>query len=84
MGEQRSRAKSVILRSNKIKSRHYGIDPATGEFNYTNASLAAEAVTKLLPDTEELVKIDTLVASTSMQDQTMPNHGAWSIENPPL
>ena len=30
-GGQRSRAKSVILRSNKIKSRHYGIDPATGK-----------------------------------------------------
>lgn len=75
VGEQRSRAKAVILRSNKIKSRHYGIDPKTGEFNYTNASLAAEAVNKLIPDVAELAKIDTLVASTSMPDQTMPNHG---------
>jgi 3-oxoacyl-[acyl-carrier-protein] synthase-3 len=86
VGEQRSRAKSVILRSNKIKSRHYGIDPITGEFNYTNASLAAEAIKKLVPDSNELAQIDTLVASTSMPDQTMPNHGVMvhgELKNPP-
>ncbi len=86
VGEQRSRAKSVILRSNKIKSRHYGIDATTGKFNYTNASLAAEAVNNLLPDSSELAQIDTLVASTSMPDQTMPNHGVMvhgELKNPP-
>jgi len=85
-GEQRSRAKSVILRSNKIKSRHYGIDPETGEFNYTNASLAAEAVTKLIPEAEELAQIDSLIASTSVPDQSLPNHGVMvhgELKNPP-
>lgn len=86
VGEQRSRAKSIILRSNKIKSRHYGIDPVTGHFNYTNASLAAEAVSALIPNKDELAQVDTLVASTSMPDQTMPNHGVMvhgELQNPP-
>lgn len=86
VGGQRSRAKSIILRSNQIKSRHYGIDPETGEFNYTNAQLAAEAVEKLLPSASELAQIDTLVASTSLADQSLPNHGVMvhgELKNPP-
>ena len=86
VGGQRSRAKSIILRSNQIKSRHYGIDPETGEFNYTNAQLAAEAVEKLLPSVSELAQIDTLVASTSLPDQSLPNHGVMvhgELKNPP-
>ena len=87
VGGQRSRAKSIILRSNQIKSRHYGIDPETGEYNYTNASLAAEAVEKLVPHSGELASVDTLVASTSIPDQTLPNHGVMvhgELKNPPL
>lgn len=86
VGGQRSRAKSVILRSNKIKSRHYGIDPETGEYNYTNAFLSAEAVRGLFQDQQQLNEIDCLVASTSMGDQTLPNHGVMvhgELKNPP-
>lgn len=82
---QRSRAKSVILRSNKIKSRHYAIDPETGEYNYTNASLAASAVKGLFNSNEDLSSIDTLVASTSIADQLMPGHGVMvhgELKNP--
>ncbi len=83
---QKSRAKPVILRSNGIKSRYYGIDPKTGEFNYTNASLAAEAVQGLFKAPQELNAIDCLVASTSMADQVMPNHAVMvhgELKNPP-
>ena len=52
VGEHRSRAKSLILRSNKIKSRHYAIDPLTGLYNYTNASLAAAALKGLFSDND--------------------------------
>jgi 3-oxoacyl-[acyl-carrier-protein] synthase III len=86
VGGQRSRAKSVILRSNKIKSRHYGIDPENGRFNYTNASLSAEAVQGLFEQEHEVNDIDCLVASTSMGDQTLPNHGVMvhgELKNPP-
>lgn len=83
---KKSRAKPVILRSNGIKSRYYGIDPVTGEFNYTNASLAAEAVRNLFDSEADLHSIDSLVASTSMADQVMPNHAVMvhgELKNPP-
>lgn len=85
-GGQKSRAKSVILRSNKIKERYYAIDPETGEYNYTNASLAAEAVRGLFDTPEQLNEIECLVASSSMPDQVMPNHGVMvhgELNNPP-
>ena len=85
-GGQRSRAKAIVLRSNEIISRHYGINPETGEFNYTNASLAAEAVKALFDDEQALAQIDCLVASTSIADQTLPNHGVMvhgELKNPP-
>jgi 3-oxoacyl-[acyl-carrier-protein] synthase-3 len=83
---KKSRAKSVILRSNGIKSRYYAIDRETGEYNYTNASLAAKAIRGLFDNEEQLNTIDCLVASTSMADQVMPNHGVMvhgELKNPP-
>lgn len=85
-GNRPSRAKPVILRSNKIKERYYAIDPATGEYNYTNASLAAEAVKGLFKNEQELNNIQCLVASSSLPDQTMPNHAVMvhgELQNPP-
>lgn len=88
VGSKPSRARAIILRSNQIKSRYYGIDPETGEFNYTNASLAAEAVRGLFKPNEShgLDDIDSLVASTSIPDQSLPNHGVMvhgELKNPP-
>ena len=83
---KKSRAKSVILRSNGIKLRYYAIDKNTGEFNYTNAALAANAVKGLFKHEDELNNIDCLVASTSMADQIMPNHAVMvhgELKNPP-
>jgi len=83
---KKSRAKSVILRSNGIKSRYYAIDKNTGEYNYTNAALAANAVKGLFNHEDELNNIDCLVASTSMADQIMPNHAVMvhgELKNPP-
>ncbi|MCK8133426.1 beta-ketoacyl-ACP synthase III [Pseudoalteromonas sp. 2CM28B] len=88
VGGQRSRAKPVILRSNQIKTRYYAIDPETGEYNYTNASLAADAVRGLFNKLgTQLEQLDCLVASTSMADQIMPNHGVMvhgELKNPSL
>src|SRR5690625_6117151 len=42
-----SRARKMVLRNNQIKTRYYAIDPATGELNYTNAELCAEAIRAL-------------------------------------
>ena len=45
INDVKSRSRSIILRNNGIKSRHYAINE-NGEFTHTNAQLAYEAVKK--------------------------------------
>lgn len=85
-GGKPSRARSVILRSNKIKQRYYAIDPETKEYTHTNASLAAEAVTRLFKHETGINDIECLVASSSSPDQVAPNHAVMvhgELKNPP-
>ena len=74
VGGRPSRARRVIQRRNGIHHRYYVIDPATGEPNYTNASLTADAVRGLVGDGFALKDIACLVCGTSNPDQLMPNH----------
>ena len=74
VGDRPSRAKRIILRSNKIKSRYYAIDPNTREATHTNAELTALAIKKLQLDGLDLDSVDTLVCGTTIPDQLMPNH----------
>ena len=39
-----SSARVRVLRNNGIKSRHYAIDPTTGQPTHNNAQLTAEAI----------------------------------------
>ncbi len=85
VGERPSRARSIVLRSNGIRQRHYVIDPATGEPSMTNAQLSAAAI-RGLASADELQNIQCLVASTSSPDQTMPGHAVMvhgELGNPP-
>ncbi len=74
VGTRPSRARRVVQRSNGIRSRYYVIDPATGEPNYTNASLTAAAVKGLAGGGFDLEALACLVCGTSNPDQLMPNH----------
>lgn len=74
VGPRPSRARRLVLRSNGIQQRHYAIDPATGETNYSNAQLTAEAVRKLEHDDFRVEQLDCLSCGTSIADQLMPNH----------
>ena len=74
VGERPSRAKRIILRSNKIKTRYYAIDPVTRELTHTNAQLTAEVIRKL--DGVDLDSVDVLACGTTMPDQIMPNHAS--------
>ena len=47
IGGRPSRARKLILRSNKIKSRYYAIDPKTGKASHSNTELTAEAIRNL-------------------------------------
>jgi len=70
-----SRTKRIMLRNNKIETRHYAIDRATGKLTHTNAQLAAEAVRKLNPyENFSLNDIECLSCGTTTPDLLFPGH----------
>ena len=72
-----SRTRKLILRNNKITTRYYAIDPATGESTHTNAQLAAEAVRRLKPyEGFTPADIECLACGTTQADQLMPGHAS--------
>ena len=84
VGSHPSRARRLVLRSNKITSRHYAIDPETGDQTHTNAQLTAEAIRNL---GEDLNSVKLLSCGTSIPDQVMPNHASMvqgELELPPI
>lgn len=81
-----SRARRLVQRSNGIQTRYYVIDPKTGEANYSNAQIAANAIRGLENDTFKISQIECLACGTTMSDQTMPSHAAMvhgELKNPP-
>jgi 3-oxoacyl-[acyl-carrier-protein] synthase-3 len=74
VGGRPSRARRIVQRNNGIRHRHYAINPATGEPNFSNASLTAAAIKGLLTDGFALDDIACLVCGTSNPDQLLPNH----------
>ncbi|MDR0564581.1 MAG: beta-ketoacyl-ACP synthase III [Azoarcus sp.] len=75
IGGKPSRARRIVLRQNGIKNRYYAIDPASGQFTHTNASLTAEAIRQLAGCGFRLDDLRCLVTGTSIPDQILPNHG---------
>jgi len=73
-GSRPSRVRKLILRSNKIPSRHYAIDPETGLATHNNAQLTAEAIRKLGQQGHDLDSIEILACGTTLPDQLIPNH----------
>jgi len=72
-----TRTRKMILASNGIKTRHYAIDPLSGQATHTNAQLAAEAVRRLeVGETSPAQKIQCLCCGTSSPDQIMPGHAS--------
>lgn len=70
-----SKAKGVVLRNNKIKTRYYAIDD-NGNITHNNAQLTKEAI-ELLCDTEFTPQdIELLSCGTSSPDQILPSHTA--------
>ena len=71
VGGRPSKARRIVLRNNGIRSRHYALDPQSGEPVMSNAQMAARAVEGL----GEVGRVDSLAAATSRPDQLMPGHG---------
>jgi 3-oxoacyl-[acyl-carrier-protein] synthase-3 len=75
INETKSKSKSLILRSNGIKSRYYAIDRQSGRLRYTNAQMTAEAVRGLASEGFDLDTLECLSCGTSSPDQIAPGHG---------
>ncbi|MDP1991443.1 MAG: beta-ketoacyl-ACP synthase III [Syntrophales bacterium] len=71
-----SRIKNRVLNNNKIETRYYAIDPATGRLTHTNAQLTAEAVRGLKPYPGYTIDdIQCLCCGTTTPDLIAPGHG---------
>ena len=76
VGDLPSRTKRRILNNNKIRTRYYALDPATGAQTHSNAQLTAEAVRRLHPyDGFSPDAIECLSCGTASPDLLMPGHG---------
>lgn len=71
-----SKARSIILRNNQIKTRYYAIDKRTGKSTHTNYQLAARAVEGLLDADFQKDDIELLSCGCVAPDQLLPSHAA--------
>jgi 3-oxoacyl-[acyl-carrier-protein] synthase III len=72
-----SRARRITLRNNGILTRHYAIDPKTGQQTHTNAGITAEAIRNALNRQDGAVEaMDLLCCGTSTPDQIKPGHAS--------
>ncbi len=84
IGGKPSRLRPRILKQNGIQSRHYAID-RTGQVNYWDCDLAANAVLDAVAKSElSLKEIELLAAATSQSDLLAPGfaslvHGALHL-----
>lgn len=70
-----SKARRLVLRNNKIKTRYYAIDE-NGKVTHNNAQLTAAAI-EALCDSEFTTKdIELLSCGTSSPDQILPSHAS--------
>lgn len=70
-----SKAKSLILRNNGIKTRYYALDKKH-QPTETNAEITAKAVEKLLDDDFTRNDIEVLSCGTTSADQIQPSHAS--------
>ena len=70
-----SKAKPIILRNNKIRTRYYALDEE-GRSTHSNAELTAEAIRALFDDKFSEDDIDLLACGTTSADQLLPSHAS--------
>lgn len=68
-----SRARSIVLRNNGIKSRYYAIDDL-GKITHNNAELTAEAIKNLCLNGFSINELQLLSCGTSTPDYLLPSH----------
>ncbi len=70
-----SKARALILRNNKIKTRYYALDK-NGKSTHTNAQITAKAVEGLFDDQFKKEHMQLLSCGTSSADQIQPSHSS--------
>jgi 3-oxoacyl-[acyl-carrier-protein] synthase-3 len=70
-----SRARSIVLGNNKIKTRYYALDKQ-GKTTHTNAEMTAAAVKGLFDEKFPITDMQLLACGTTSPDQLLPNHAA--------
>lgn len=69
-----SKARSIVLRNNGIKTRYYAL--RNGKSTHTNAELSANAIKGLFDDTLTIDSLDILAVGTSSPEQIIPSHAS--------
>ncbi len=70
-----SKAKSLILRNNKITTRYYALDK-NGKPTHTNAQITAKAVEMLFDEDFSKENMELLSCGTTSADQIQPSHAS--------
>jgi len=70
-----SKARRIILRNNKILSRHYAVDK-TGKSTHSNAELTRNAIEQLFDEKFTSQELEVLSCGTSTPDVFLPSHAA--------
>ena len=70
---KRSRIKSIVLRRNGIKRRHYALDTG-GKVTHRNSEMVVEAIKGLFDGNGDIRRVDTLCCATTTPDQLVPSH----------
>lgn len=69
-----SRARSIVLRNNGIKTRYYALKD--GKTTHSNAEMAANAVMQLFDIDKNIRDLQLLTAGTTSPEQILPSHAA--------
>lgn len=75
INEVASKARRIILRNNRITSRHYAVDK-TGKSTHNNAELTKLAIDKLFDESFTAKDMQLLSCGTSTPDNFLPSHAA--------
>lgn len=70
-----SKARSLILRNNKIKTRYYALDK-NGKPTHTNAQITAKAIEGLFDENFRKEDMELLSCGTTSADQIQPSHAS--------
>lgn len=72
VNEKPSKARSIVLRNNGIKTRYYAVKD--GKITHTNAQLAKEAIRGLFTNGKAIKNLELITAGTTSPEQLLPNH----------